>query len=65
MTTKIRILTAVALASALAAPAGAFAANHARGQAAPVRHERSTTDVNNYPLVVDCVHVTFPQCGGI
>ena len=61
MSTKIKILTAIAVASAFVAPTGAFAANQARGQAAPI-HERSATDV--YPLVVDCVRVTFPQCGG-
>ena len=80
MNTKLKvILTAVSLA-ALASPVMATESNqpaaeisHARASA-HVRHHAyarardtdtpTTVTPSNRPLVVDCIHVTFPQCGG-
>ena len=64
MSARIKnIMTAIALVSALAAPAAALAQPrvHAHASATSVTSdERGSGGL----LVHDCVHVAFPQCGG-
>ena len=64
MSVRIKnIMTAIALVSALAAPAAALAQPgvHAHGSATAVTSDEHGS---GGPLVRDCVHVAFPQCGG-
>lgn len=79
MNTKLKVIVTAASLAALASPVMATESNRSAEAAqahasAHVRHHHAygrarITDTpmvtpGNRPLIDDCIHVTFPQCGG-
>ena len=63
MTTTLKlILAAASITAALASPAAA--SNHRFAPSAANSLSGSGFPTNAVPVIQDCVHVTFPQCGG-
>ena len=63
MNTLKSILAAVFVTAALAAPAAA--SNHSPFTSATANSVPGSQFGTRVPVIQDCVHVPFPQCGGV